>query len=364
MEEEQLARLALAFSEGVGARRFHVLVRHFGSARAVWNSSAAELMSVPNTRWKLAGDLPAGPAFAAARHHLEACNALGARIIHFDQDDYPPGLLHLYDPPPLLFVRGNLPSFDLPWVAVVGTRRASGYGREVAASLGAGLAGAGAVVISGMARGIDTCAHRGALEAGGWTVAVLGTGVDVGYPRENSGLLAEIAAQGAVISEFPPGSGPDGWHFPSRNRIVAALCRVVVVVEAGISSGALITTDLASDLGREIMAVPGRVGDRNAAGCLRLLKDGARLVEGAADVLDELGLGTAPPLPDPARELEPDSRKIYDLLDRDGVLPDVIARDSGLSVSRVAALLLDLELKGLASRLPGNLYAPRLRRTR
>lgn len=251
---------------------------------------------------------------------------------------FPALLAEILNPPHTLWVVGDLAVCDKPMVAVVGARAASADGKAVAWTLGGDLARAGVVVVSGLARGIDAAAHEGALDAGGTTVAVLGTGVDVVYPAEHRALAARIAAHGALVSEFPPGTAPRPPHFPLRNRIIAGLSRAVVVVEAGARSGALITAREALDQGRDVMAVPGRVPGGRSAGCHALIRDGAKLVESAVDILQELGVG--PALTGPPRQLE----------DVEFTVDDV-AGALGLRLGDALARLLEWELTGQIQRI-------------
>jgi DNA processing protein len=266
---------------------------------------------------------------------------------------YPDALGDLGDPPAILFGRGDptllaaLGTADL--VTVVGSRRPSGYGRELATALGRELASAGLAVVSGMAMGIDSCAHRGALEAGGLTIAVLGTGVDLAYPLRCARLYEEIVERGLVIGELPPGTKAWRWTFPARNRIMAALGGMTVVVEARKRSGSLITATMAQDLGREVGAVPGRVGASSAAGTNDLLRDGGQVIRGAQDVLDSmLGAGAAsrvrPAVPSPA--LEPELARVLDLVESGLGSADALATASKLAPGPLAAALVRLELTG------------------
>ena len=234
-------------------------------------------------------------------------------------------------------------------VTIVGSRRASAYGREMATKLGHQIASAGLDVVSGMAIGIDSCAHRGALEAGGLTVAVLGCGVDVPYPPRHTRLYEEIVRRGLVIAELPPGTNARRWTFPARNRIMAALSQMTVVVEARERSGSLITAEMAHDLDREVGAVPGRVGSSPAAGTNGLLRDGASVIRGADDVLDSMvGVGFEPARARPPRgpALEPELARVLALVEEGSTSADTLARSSGLEPGRLAAALVQLELGG------------------
>lgn len=266
---------------------------------------------------------------------------------------YPDALRDLGDPPSVLFGRGDSTRFaDVDAehaVTIVGSRRPSGYGRDVATALGRDLAAAGLPVISGMALGIDSCAHRGALEAGGLTIAVLGTGVDVPYPPRFARLYEEIVERGLVIGELPPGSAPRRWTFPARNRIMAALGAMTIVVEARERSGSLITAEMAGELGRQLGAVPGRVGASSAAGTNGMLRDGAAVIRGAQDVLDALlPVGATEVTGFAARgpRLDPDLAKLLELVEGGVATPDALCRGSGLAPGPLAAGLVRLELSG------------------
>ncbi|MGE5484303.1 MAG: DNA-processing protein DprA, partial [Ignavibacteriales bacterium] len=259
-----------------------------------------------------------------------------------------------------------------PWIAVVGSRKATPYGRSTARRISHDLCVYGCVVVSGMAAGVDSYAHRGALDAGGPTVAVLGTGVDVAYPRENARVLDETSAAGAVVSEYGMGEGPEPWHFPIRNRIISGMCEGTVVVEAGESSGALITADLALEQGREVMAVPGQAGSAMSRGTNRLIKMGAALVESAEDVLEALGIDAAAAPVGTVRDdaaagpVGPvrgaagrEEQAVLSLLDNGPSTIDKICEGTSLPPSAVVPLLTNLELRGLVERMDGAVYCRR-----
>jgi len=321
--------------------------------------------------------------FEAAAAEIDRARRIGAAILTPDDDLYPALLRIAPDPPCVLYVLGDLRAVDILAVAVVGARRATPQGAALAREIGRGLAASGFTVVSGMARGVDAAAHRGALDAGGRTIAVLGSGVDRIYPEEHRDLAAAIARHGAVVSEFPIGTGPLPRFFPERNRIIAALSWATVVVEAAEGSGSLITADLALDAGRLVFAVPGPVGEPNADGTNALLREGALLCRSARDVIEDLapqiveaagrvagGDGVAGGIraaaPDrrdqddrrPARDgLTPDARRVLDLLPAvRGLDADRLAERSGLAAGPLAAALLDLELRGLIKSLPGGRY--------
>jgi len=284
---------------------------------------------------------------------------LGISLITRTGGDYPANLRHIPDPPIALFVRGRLQPQDERAVAIVGTRSSSPYGRLVAESLARDLAARGITVVSGLAPGIDAAAHRGALAAGGRTIAVLGCGMDIPYPQENIEIREQIVAQGAVVTEVPLGAPPVGWRFPVRNRIISGLSLGVVVVEAPEKSGALITARLAGEQGREVFAVPGSVSGPHSRGCHALIRDGAKLVESVDDILEELTIEAGPPEPTPEQprpNLSPEEDQLLRLLSLQQKHVDALIEESALPASQVSACLLMLELKGLVRRLPGNLF--------
>ena len=277
----------------------------------------------------------------------------GIRVVPLGDAEYPSWLRRIHEPPSRLWVRGQLLAEEGERsVAIVGSRAATPLGLAFARGLARDLAGAGLTVVSGLARGIDTAAHLGALDAGGRTLAVLGSGIDAVYPRENLGLAAAIARAGALVSEFPPGTLPLPFHFPRRNATIAGCSRLVVVVEAGLKSGALITARLALDEGRDVMAVPGHPSQPSCAGTNALLRDGAALVRDAADVLAELGLAPPPAAP-AASETDPVLASF-----RPGVPAsiDEVASRVSRPLPALLARLSELELSGLLRRLPGGLF--------
>ncbi len=279
------------------------------------------------------------------------------RSVYLHEAGYPALLREIPDPPDELWVSGDLAALEGPCIAVVGSRAASQYAMEISAALAFDLAGRGMVVVSGMARGVDGAAHRGALEAGGRTVAVLGSGLNVPYPSEHAGLMEQIAGTGAVVSELPPDAPPLPHHFPLRNRIISGLSRAVVVIEAGEKSGSLITARCALEQGREVMAVPGNALSGRNRGSHALLKDGAKLVEGVDDILEELGFSR----PGPASVADPNpllhNGLISTLQPGETYGLDELAESSGLPAADLLPRLLELELRGLVVRIPGGRFA-------
>lgn len=286
-------------------------------------------------------------------------------MVTTEDPEYPDQLREIHDPPPLLFVRGTLKSTDYRSVAIVGTRRASTYARLVSEKMAGDLARRGVTVVSGLALGVDSAAHRGALMVKGRTVAVCGCGLDVIYPKDNKKLMDEIAASGAVVSELPPGTQPEPWHFPARNRIISGLSLGIVVVEAPDTSGALITADCALEQGHEVFVVPGNVTLNNNRGGHRLIKEGATLVEDANDILNALGLaddagqmstGAAAPEPAEPVNLSPNESAVLKALTREEKHVDDVTRLVRLTAAEVNASLMLLEMKGFIRRLPGNMF--------
>lgn len=295
-------------------------------------------------------------AWRLADRALARAAAAGVATIAWGEERYPPVLAQIADPPFALWIRGDVAALQGAGAALVGARDASVYAVEVARRLGGGLAEAGVTVISGLARGVDAAAHRGALEAGGLTVAVLGSGVDVIYPYDHRSLAAAIAERGALVSELPMGTPPRRDHFPRRNRIVSGLSRAVVIIEASITSGALITARCGLDQGRDVMAVPGNVLSERNRGAHALIKDGAKVVEGPDDILEELGLapaacrgeaGWGAGIDDPVWQAMADG-EVYDV--------DALSALVGDGGPSLLARLLDLELKGLVRRCAGGRF--------
>lgn len=367
LKEAELA-LRLILSPGLAERTLKKLAALHGGPEAIIHAlrtGAAELPPpgvVPGA-WRRAVRLgrhgiDSPLVRRAARESLEAARRLGARLLVLGVDPYPAPLWHLEDPPYLLFARGRLGLLKPPAVAVVGSRRFTAYGEGVARAVAGLLAREGIVVVSGLARGIDSFAHEEALEGG--TIAVLGCGIDVAYPRRNADLQRRIAERGLLISEFLPGTAPAAHHFPRRNRIIAALSRLVVVVEAPLKSGALITVDHALDLGRDVMAVPGPVGRATAAGVNQLVKDGALVLTEPVDVLEPLGLrprSEQRPADTPPPDLGGDALLVWNALHREPAHVDAVAARAGLPAPNTLQALLELELAGHVRDIGGKRYA-------
>ncbi len=306
----------------------------------------------------------------SAAREMESCRRQGVGLVTWDDAGYPPGLRMLPEPPAYLYVRGSIHPDDEIAVALVGSRRASPYGGAAGRMLGSGLAGRGVTVVSGLARGIDACAHQGALESGGRTLAVLGCGVDITYPKENRRLMERVAGSGAVLSEYPLGAPPHPRHFPDRNRIIAGLSHAVVVIEAARNSGSLITAGVAlGDLSRPVGAVPGPITSKTSLGCNDLIYDGAVPVREVDDIIGMLSDEAQRRLR-PHRVLEqeraasptmhPGSRRVLAGLSTEAPRSvDEMARSLDIAPGALQGHLLDLELAGLVSQMPGGLYVRR-----
>lgn len=364
MRQTQLDLLRLHMNPGIGRATLFKLHRHFGcfSVAANASSSAWQQAGIP-AELHAAVPRPTAVSFRAMRRKMTTLNI---RMSSYWDDDYPPLLKTIYDPPALLYVRGTLP--DRETFAIVGSRKATAASLKLAHELAGKLATQGICIASGMARGVDSAAHQGTVDAKGTTIAVLGCGVDHIYPRENSRLYHQIIEQGAVISEHPPGTGPIARHFPGRNRIISGLSRGVLIVEAAAGSGSLITADFALEQGRELFATPGAIHHPNSQGPNQLLKEGAQLVTDSNDILQTLWPEHIParkpnraakpstPVPLPPVNLDPASLAVYQLLGETPLHHDEIARKCALTPMNLSAILLDLELRGGAKQLPGGHY--------
>jgi DNA processing protein len=362
--DEVAAELLLSLVPGVGPRTRQSLIGHFGSAAAALAAAASQLREVPGVGPKLTRAIAAARTQIDLTAELELCRQQNVTLLVPSQAAYPARLKEIADHPGVLFVRGTIEPTDGLAVAIVGTRHASHYGIAQAERLAIGLARAGYTVVSGLARGIDAAAHRGAIKAGGRTLAVLGSGVLNIYPPEHQDLAQEVIRHGALLGENPPRSPPMSGAFPQRNRIITGLSLGVIVVEASERSGALISARHAMEQGREVFAVPGSVDSRTSRGCHRLIRDGAKLVESVDDVLEELGpLATPTPLAgDLDREIrhpaelqlnEPEQAILAAIGDEPVIIDDVVAQ-TGLAVPNVLATISVLEMRRLIRRVSGN----------
>lgn len=354
------ACIALNMIPQMGPVRLRRLIDAFGSAEKILLARPAQLSEVNGISEALAEKITRWEDFADPAAELRKADALGARIITAEDDEYPAALREIHDPPIVLYVLGRITERDRNAVAVVGSRRASHYATECAKKLSFQMAYAGLTVVSGLARGIDTAAHQGALAAKGRTLAVIGAGLAHVYPPENAELAERIAGSGAVLSEFPIDTKPDRQTFPIRNRIVTGCSFGVLVVEAGANSGALISANQAAEQGRTLYAVPGRIDQPTCLGSNRLIQQGAKLVVTVDDILDDLPLvfREKPELPAAmaAPDLAPDQQKILAAIGAEETSLDTIIATSGLTAAAVSSTLLALEMRRLVKQLPGKRF--------
>jgi len=354
------ACVALNMIPQMGPVRLRRLLDAFGSAEKILLARTDQLAAIDGVPRALAENISRWQEFADPAAELKKAADLGAHVITAEDDEYPSALREIHDPPIVLYVRGRLTERDRNAVAVVGSRKATHYATESAKKLSFQMAYAGLTVASGLARGIDTAAHQGALAAKGRTIAVIGSGLGELYPPENAELADHIAASGAVVSEFPIDTKPDRQTFPIRNRIVTGLSFGVLVVEAGANSGALISANMAAEQGRTLYAVPGRIDAPSALGSNRLIQQGAKLVITVDDILDDLPLvfREKPDLPAaaPAVDLTPDQQKILAAIGTEETSLDSVIATSGLTAAVVSSTLLALEIRRLVKQLPGKRF--------
>jgi DNA processing protein len=363
------AYIALNMVDGVGPIRVRALLDRFGEPQAILSATRAELMEVEGVGEEVARSIVSWREKIDLDAELKRIEKAAVQVVTRDDPEYPKNLREVYDPPIILYVKGTLSERDALAMAIVGSRRTTIYGQDMARKLAYQLGRVGVTVVSGLARGIDTAAHHGALQAKGRTVAVIGCGIDIVYPAENEKLANEIVEKGgAVVTEFPFGVKPDRQNFPMRNRIISGWSLGTVVVEANLKSGALITANQAAEQGRQVFAVPGRADSILSRGTNKLIKDGAKLTEDAEDILGEFEYllpkrATEPadaPSADggtkPALVLSDMEEKVMAHLGREETAIDEVIRASGLTTACVSATLLSLEMKRLVRQLPGKMY--------
>jgi DNA processing protein len=359
---EDLHWIGLKAVPGIGNVTFRRLLECFETPEAALSATPAALSGVRGVTPAILEAIRHGSWQAFAEAECRRLAASGARLVTFTSADYPKSLFEIPDTPPFLYVQGELRGHETS-VAIVGSRRATAYGLQTTARLAGSLAGQGVTVISGMARGVDTAAHKGALAAGGRTIGVLGCGIDKIYPPENRMLFLEMADKGCLVSEFPLGTLPLAENFPRRNRIISGLSRGVLVVEAAENSGSLITAQFALEHGRDVFAVPGNISFATSRGSNRLIKQGAKLVDCVEDILEELpGFGsvsgtTEQQAPVRSFSLTPKEAAIYEVLARSPLHIDDIIAQTELTAAEVSSMLLHLELKGAVMPLPGTHYS-------
>lgn len=389
-ENERFAWLQLAFTPYIGAESFLVLLQQFGSAQAALNAPADKIAALVRHKqaaesWRNADKRALAQRSAEAALQWETQD--GCRLLLLQDDDFPEMLTQGITAPPVLFLRGNAELLHTPSAAIVGSRHATPQAMRIAKDFGRALSEKGIPVVSGMASGIDTAAHQGALQADGGTIAVWGTGIDRIYPPSNKNLAYEIAERGLIVSEFPLDTRPFAGNFPRRNRLIAALSQLTLVVEAALESGSLITAKLAAEMGREVMAVPGSIDNPHSKGCHKLIKDGAKLVECLDDILYECPQllqntpvpsysinKTVKPKSDQTKQLQPktiadepqrpsenlpvtpSTSALLEAMGYDPIHPDILAQQTNTTAADVYAQLLEYELDGIVAALPGGRY--------
>jgi DNA processing protein len=376
IHEDSKYWMALKSIDGIGNASFGPLLKHFRSPANVFSATVNELLKTPGINKNSALAISAFKNWDHILLQMDLLDKMGADIITWLDKSYPANLQNIYDRPAFLFVLGHLPENMIP-VAIVGSRNASAYGRFTTDKISRELALRGVTIVSGMARGIDSCAHRSALASRGKTIAVLGSGLDVIYPQENKKLFDAIAQNGAVITEYPPGTQPVPYHFPERNRIISGISYGVVVVEAGVKSGSLITASLALEQGRDVFAIPGMIDSAHSRGTNSLIKQGAKLIDSVDDILEDVLPQLKRPSVQPAQRQEeifpePISSKemgknheslppafmdILKTLSQKRIHADDIIADAGLPSSQVLSMLITLELQGIIEQHPGKYFS-------
>lgn len=353
-----------SFVHHTGSRKLNLLLEKFGSARAVFNATHDELREHMQNAHHAFDCISKQQNLGCIEDLLTQLESKGIAYISRNNPRFPTLLKEIPDPPVGIFFIGTLPADNSEKVAIIGSRKCSEYGLLTARLLAMPLAAAGIVIVSGMAKGVDSMAHRGALQGKGQTIAVLGCGVDICYPAENKQLREEIINNGCVMSEYPPGVRPAPMYFPARNRIISGLCRAIVVTEAGKKSGTLITVDQAQEQGREVFAVPGNISSKLSYGTNQLIRDGAFPVSGHEDILTALGISANAQTSSEEKNeeknskiaLAPDEKRVYDNLSLEPISFDMLAGAANVEIGRLHLICTGLELKGLAKKLPGSRY--------
>jgi len=349
--------VGLNLVRGIGSVRFKALLATFGSPEAAWDASPEAWADMGLSQKVIESFLRARQG-VSLEQVWERIDALGVEVLTWEDEKYPRHLKEIDQPPPILYVRGSIAAEDDFAVAIVGTRRVTAYGRQVTEDVATVLARNGVTVVSGLARGVDSIAHQAAVNAGGRTLAVLGNGVDQVYPPENRRLAAQIMEHGALVSDYPLGTQPDGINFPPRNRIISGLSTAVIIVEAGETSGALITATFAAEQGRDVFAVPGNINAPQSKGTNRLIRDGAQPLLSPQDVLEALNmtLVTEHHLARAALPTDPVERRLFELLSQEPMHVDEIRSQADMPIEAVSAALAMMELKGMVRQVGGMNY--------
>jgi DNA processing protein len=343
--------------KGIGAVRFKALLDGFGTAEAAWNASTEALLEVGLSR-KIIESFQRVHKGVSLEQIWERMQSLGVKLLTWGDEGYPRHLKEIDQPPPVLYTRGSLLPEDEWAVAIVGTRRVTAYGRQVAEEVATTLAHSGVTIVSGLARGVDSIAHQAAVNAGGRTLAILGNGVDLVYPPENRRLASQIMENGALVSDYALGTPPDGINFPPRNRIISGLSLAVIIIEAGMTSGALITASFAAEQGRDVFAVPGNINAPQSQGTNRLIRDGAQPLLNPQDVLEALNLTmvTEHRAIRVALPSDPVESRLYKLLSQEPMHVDEIRAQTNMPIEAVSATLAMMELKGMVRQVGGMNY--------
>lgn len=357
MNDSRLYYVGLNLVKGIGAARTRLLLDVFGDLKSAWNAPVETLVKAGISQ-KIAQSIHVARDQIKLDEYLRRIENSGIKVITWEDVDYPARLKELDQPPPVLFLRGQIKEEDNLAVAIVGTRRMTTYGRQICEEISHTLAANGVTIVSGLARGIDAIAHESAVNVGGRTLAVLGSGVDRIYPPEHSRLSGKIEANGAVISDYAPGTPPDSANFPPRNRIISGLSKAVIVIEAGENSGSLITAAFAIEQGREVFAVPGPIHAPQSRGTNRLIQQGTRLLMSAGEILDYIQLTQSNRSLSTEKQLPMDTTEslLYSMLSQDPQYIDDLAIAANLPIEKVSATLILLELKGLARQVGGMQY--------
>lgn len=351
--------IALSMLSDVGPVSARKLLSAFGTPEKIFDAGLGDLLEIEGIGINRANSIKHFSAWQDAEKQAKLIEQKGITAVSFESPSYPEMLREIEDAPLILYMKGNIIPQDRYAISVVGSRKLTDYGASVADNISGNLARMGFTIVSGMARGVDSLSHRAALKAGGRTIAVLGSGVDVPYPPENKGLMEKIIESGGVISEFPPGTPPDKENFPRRNRIISGLSLGVLVVEAASDSGALITARYATDQGREVFAVPGNITSANSEGANELIRMGATLIRQANDIVEELApvlKGFIRSADKVAIDITEEEKSLCTVLSGEPKQIDDISRESGVPVSKVLGVLLGLEIKGAVKQITGKRF--------
>ncbi len=362
MIEEKYYWLALNMVSGIGRTLYHRLISHFQSPQNIFQASPAELLQVEGVGDRLVKNITTFDVEKAIYKEKKLIELNKVSVLTFRDALYPENLKKIFDPPPVLYFKGSILKTDSVAVAIVGSRTPTRYGNYATEKISTELAERGVAIVSGMASGIDSIAHRSAISAKGRTIAILGCGVNITYPRENNSLKAKIQENGAIISEFPLNAKPERANFPMRNRIISGLSLGVIIIEAAEKSGALITSDFALEQGKEVFAVPGNINSPKSKGPNRLIKMGAKLIENADDVIEEfphnikMSFKQIPKEETEVSSLSADEKKIYYLISEEESHIDTLIQESQFPSQKASALLIQLELKGIIKQQSGKMF--------